>query len=170
MCDQPTLLMITYPVFALSTVWIAGMVSMVAMIVCFFEKASPLYNVLIYEYMMAFLAFAVMVSSVESIFRTMLNGYLSFRMKELCAHAFLRELELKRNVFMKIESQDSTGSISVEKTENAQAELTSTEPPSVISPESESGSDINTPSFVDNDAKKASCDSDTLSGANTASD
>ena len=115
--------MITFPVFALSASWVAGMASIVAIAALFFDDASPLYTAFVFEYLIAFLGLAMVVSSLESLCRNAVNGFVAFKVKELSVYAYLKEQELNKNVFLKIESRSANGdTMLVKKTEGTQGD------------------------------------------------
>jgi len=198
--------MITFPVLAFTSAWIAGMTCIVLIMAYFFDDASPFYSAYVFENLVVFMSFVVAVSSIESVFRTMVNGYFTLRMRELSTAAFVKDKELQRNSITVIESRGPTGSVSVknavtnassaqqqedapsaqqhEDASSAQGASSAGEDASsaqqpdsqqldstVISPQSDTGSAINTPSFGEPDdaAIKKAPDSDALSGANTVS-
>ena len=189
--------MITFPVLAFTSAWIAGMTCIVLIMAYFFDDASPFYSAYVFENLVVFMSFVVAVSSIESVFRTMVNGYFTLRMRELSTAAFVKDKELQRDSIMVIESRGPTGSVSVknavtnassaqqqEDASSAQGASSAGEDASsaqqpdsqqldstVISPQSDTGSAINTPSFGEPDdaAIKKAPDSDALSGANTVS-
>lgn len=156
--------MVTFPIFVFSASWVAGMVGIVAIAALFFDDASPLYTLIVFEYLMAFLGLAVVVSSLESLCRNVVNGFVALKMKELSAFAYLKEQELNKNVFLKIESRSANGDTMVlKKTEESQGdqsqgdELKSSAEevaPPTISPQSETDTMINTPPFSDDTTQK----------------
>ena len=195
--------MVTFPVLAFTSAWIAGMTCIVLIMAYFFDDASPFYSAYVFENLVVFMSFVVAVSSIESVFRTMVNGYFTLRMRELSTAAFVKDKELQRDSIMVIESRGPTGSVSVKNAvTNASSAQQQEDAPSaqdassaqgassagedassaqqpdsqqldstVISPQSDTGSAINTPSFGEPDdaAIKKAPDSDALSGANTVS-
>jgi hypothetical protein len=156
--------MVTFPNFVLSASGVAGMVSIEAITALFFDDASPLYTVVVFEYLMAFLVLTVVVSSLESLCRNVLNGFVAFKVKELGVYAYLKEQELNKNVFLKIESRSANGdTMLVKKTEESQGDQFQGDQlkspaeeavPPTISPQSEIDTTINTPPFSDDTTQK----------------
>jgi hypothetical protein len=156
--------MVTFPIFVFSASWVAGMVGIVAIAALFFDDASPLFTLIVFEYLMAFLGLAVVVSSLESLCRNVVNGFVALKMKELSAFAYLKEQELNKNVFLKIESRSANGDTMVlKKTEESQGDQSQGDQlkssaeevaPPTISPQSETDTMINTPPFSDDTTQK----------------
>ena len=71
--------MITFSVLAYTSAWIAGMTCIVLIMAYFFDDASPWYSAYVFESFVLFMSFVVVVSSIESVFRTVVNGYFTLR-------------------------------------------------------------------------------------------